>query len=80
MSEVVTCLIITGFHSLKSEKSLQTSVDLIQRSDGKVFAGVIADFTALQKIQLTSDICTLQQLERKDRLVQIPESKKADME
>eukprot|EP00347_Sterkiella_histriomuscorum_P019064 403343098 len=68
------------FYSLKSTKSLEMSIDMIQKQDAKVFAGILQDFTGMERIQLWSDICDMRQLERKDRVVQIPDNKKSDIE
>jgi hypothetical protein len=56
------------------------SVDLVLKTDTKIFGQVVQDFVSLQKIQLWSDFCNMQQLERQDRLIEMPENKKQDFE
>ena len=45
------------------------SIDWVPRLDSKTFAGIIQDFKSIKTLQLYSELCTLQQLDRKDSLI-----------
>lgn len=56
------------------------NVDVVQRLDSKVFIAIMEDFKTLKRIQLASDVCSMQQLERKDELIVFSQQKQAEME
>lgn len=56
------------------------SIDWVQRLDTKTFVGIIQDFKTIKTIQLYSEICTLQQLDRKDLLITLPHQKQLEAE
>lgn len=53
---------------------------MISKSDIRVFSSIIQDFINLERIILFSDFCNLQQLERKERLIEIDEKKRQEYE
>lgn len=66
--------------SMKNGLELSLNLDIVQRLDVKVFISIIQDFKRLKFIQLFSEFCSLQQLERKNSLIELPPNKQAEME
>jgi putative heme iron utilization protein len=66
--------------SLKNGTEIVLSIDVVQRLDAKVFIAIIADFKQLKTIQLFSEFCSLQQLERKNSLIILPPQKQAELD
>lgn len=54
---------------LKNGSEISMSIDWVPRLDSKTFAGIIQDFKSIKTLQLYSELCTLQQLDRKDSLI-----------
>ena len=66
--------------SMKNGLELSLNIDIVQRLDVKVFIAIIQDFKKLKFIQLFSEFCSLQQLERKSGLIELAPNKQAEME
>jgi hypothetical protein len=60
---------------LKNGTDVSMSIDWVPRLDAKTFSAIFQDFKAIKTIQLYSEVCTLQQLERKDFLITLPHQK-----
>lgn len=67
-------------YSIKNGIEISLNVDVVQRLDSKVFIAIMEDFKTLKRIQLASDVCSMQQLERKDELIVFSQQKQAEME
>lgn len=65
---------------MKNGLELSLNIDIVQRLDAKVFIAIVQDFKKLKYIQLFSEFCSLQQLERKSSLIELPPNKQAEME
>ncbi|TNV84927.1 hypothetical protein FGO68_gene10736 [Halteria grandinella] len=65
---------------MKNGTELSLNLDIVQRLDVKVFIAIVQDFKKLKFIQLFSEFCSLQQLERKNSLIELPANKQAEME
>lgn len=65
---------------MKNGAELSLNIDVVQRLDAKVLITVIQDFRTLKTIQFFSEVCSLQQLERKSALITFPQQKQADLE
>ena len=60
---------------LKTASDLTLNIDSIERIDSKIFFMIIQDFKSLKGIKMYSDVCSLQQLERKNELIVLPQQK-----
>ena len=65
---------------MKNGSELSLNIDVVQRLDAKVLITVIQDFRTLKTIQFFSEVCSLQQLERKNALITFSQQKQADLE
>jgi hypothetical protein len=56
------------------------NIDVVQRLDSRALLTIITDFKTLKTIQFFSEVCSLQQLERKNALITFSQQKQADLE
>ena len=59
----------------KAASDLTLNIDSVERIDSKIFFMIIQDFKNLKGIKMYSDVCSLQQLERKNELIVLPPQK-----
>jgi hypothetical protein len=55
----------------KSQNDFKINFDLIQKSEAKIFGWIFEDFTHLDSIFFSSDLCNFPQLEKRETMITI---------